>query len=427
MDENSVDVTLTSPPYYDLKDYKDPRQIGLGQSYESYKSDLTRIFSDVLRVTKDTGSLWVVVDNLRIKGKLTLLPLEMAEWIRSCGWILQDVLVWDKIKSRPVIRGLGLRKVYEHILVFSKKKNFKRHLERVRNYELTQWWVKWPERYKSAGKAPSDIWSFLIPSQGNWSRWPIFKYQKLHECPFPPDLVEQVLLLSTDEDDMVLDPFAGSGMTLAVANCMKRNFTGFEVSGEYLRNFWDQLMPVIRHWYQEKNAQMLLSPDDIEERLEKLKKLKFARTLSQKLIAEVPAFRPASTFVLQKDDKIDVHLLYDDSVKPLDGSIEALANKIVQGLLQSRDLKTFGVDARTQVLSARQFVGTMKDSLNLTPLWLYKRHHMWESSTKFDEWAARYNDEGWKERYFMGKSPPLVSNIDIFQKIVDLRKPSSTD
>ena len=187
--ENSVDVTITSPPYYDLKDYGDSRQIGHGQDYEGYKRDLIQIFGNILKVTKDTGSLWVVVDNMRINGKLILLPFEMAEWIRSTGWTLEDVLVWDKVKTRPVTRGLGFRKVYENVLVFSKTKNFKRRLDRIRDYALTRWWVKWPERYKSSGKVPSDVWSYLIPAQGNWSRWPIFKHQKLHECPFPPELV----------------------------------------------------------------------------------------------------------------------------------------------------------------------------------------------------------------------------------------------
>jgi len=179
-----VDVTVTSPPYYDLKDYKDRRQIGHGQSYEVYKNDLIDVFSKVRQVTKDSGSLWVVVDNLRINTKLTLLPFEVAEWIRSSGWILQDILVWDKLKSRPVTRGLGLRKVYENILVFSKTKDFKKHLERVRDYTLARWWVKWPERYKSSGKVPSDIWSFLIPAQATGADGQFSNIRSFMNVPF---------------------------------------------------------------------------------------------------------------------------------------------------------------------------------------------------------------------------------------------------
>ncbi len=418
-----MDVTVTSPPYYDLKDYKDSRQIGHGQSYEVYKNDLIDVFSKVRQVTKDSGSLWVVVDNLRINSKLTLLPFEMAEWIRSCGWILQDILVWDKLKSRPVTRGLGLRKVYEHILVFSKTKEFKKNLERVRDYTLTRWWVKWPERYKSSGKVPSDIWSFLIPAQGNWSRWPIFKHQKIHECPFPPELVERILLIASDPEDMILDPFAGSGMTLAVAGCMKRSFTGFEINESYVKNFWGQVIPVVKSWYQEKDAQKILPQENMEEKLEKLKKLKFARTLSLELMDELPAFHPATTFLLDVAGNIDVFFVYDDTTKPLDDRIEKTANNVVKKLLEKKELKTFGIKAQTHVSGASNFIASMRDSLTLTNLWLYKRPNMFESSTKFDEWVGKYNDENWKERYSLGTSPPIVSNIDIYQKEIDLSKP----
>lgn len=417
-----MDVTVTSPPYFDLKDYKDPRQIGYGQSYEFYKNDLIDVFSKVRQVTRDSGSLWVVVDHVRINGKVTMLPFEMAEWIRSSGWILQDILIWDKVKSRPVTRGLGLRKVYENILVFSKTKNFKKHLERVRDYALTRWWVKWPERYKSSGKVPSDIWSFVIPAQGNWSRWPIFKHQKLHECPFPPELVERILLLASDPEDMVLDPFAGSGMSLAVASCMKRNFTGFEINESYVKNFWSQVIPVVKSWYFEKDAQKLIPQENMEEKLEKLKKLKFARTLSQKLMNELPAFRPATTFLLENGSSVDVFFVYDDSTKPLDDHFEKKANGVLQKLL-SKELRTFGIRAETHVSGASDFIASMRDSLTLTQLWLYKRPNMFEKSTKFDEWIASYGDEAWREKYSLGKAPPVISNIDIYQKEIDLSKP----
>jgi DNA modification methylase len=414
--ESSIDVTVTSPPYFDLKDYHDPRQIGHGQDFTGYQNDLTHVFADVLKVTKDTGSLWVVVDNIRVGGKLVLLPFEIAEWIRGAGWTLQDILVWDKVKTRPVTRGLGLRKVYENILVFSKTKNFKHYLDKIRDYELSRWWVKWPERYKSSGRVPSDIWSYLIPAQGNWSRWPIFKYQKLHECPFPPELVERILLLTTDPDDSVLDPFAGSGMTLAVANCMKLRFTGFEINETYLRNFWNELVPTVKNWYQENHAKRVLSDDEMAIRLEKLKKLKFARTLSARLISELPTFGPASTFLLEKNGEIDVFLLYDETLQRLDSQSQSKASTVIEKLLSTKELKTFGIKANTHVLSAGEFGRTMRDQLSSTQLWLYKRHHMFESSIKLEEWMTKYNDERWKEAYSLGKGPPLISSIDIYQK-----------
>jgi len=222
---------------------------------------------------------------------------------------------------------------------------------------------------------------------------------------------------------MVLDPFAGSGMTLAVATCMKRNFTGFEINESYVKNFWSQVVPVVKSWYLEKDAQKLLPQENMEEKLEKLKKLKFARTLSQELISELPALQPATTFLLEMGGKIDVFFVYDDTTKPLDDRIEKTANSVVTKLLEKKELKTFGIKAQTHVSGASKFIASMRDSLTLTNLWLYKRPNLFESSTKFDEWVATYNDENWRERYFMGRSPPIVSNIDIYQKEIDLSKP----
>src|SRR5438046_2617233 len=84
----------------------------------------------------------------------------------------------------------------------------------------------------------------------------------------------------------------------------------------------------------------------IEEKLEKLKKLKFARTLSQELISELPALQPVTTFLLEMGGKIDVFFVYDDTTKPLDDRIEKTANSVVTKLLEKKELKTFGIKAQ---------------------------------------------------------------------------------
>jgi hypothetical protein len=221
---------------------------------------------------------------------------------------------------------------------------------------------------------------------------------------------------------MVLDPFAGSGMTLAVANSMQLKFTGFEVNQAYLKSFWSQVVPSVKNWYQEKHAQMILSDDEMERRLDKLKKLKFARTLSRKLIDNVPALRLASTFLLDKNDMVDVFLIYDEGRSQEKDELQTTAGEEAERLLTKSELKTFHVKAISHVLPAKEFIETMRGSLGSTDLWLYKRHHLYESSIRFDEWIAKQADETWREAYSMGKSPPMISNIDIYQKEVDLRK-----
>ena len=90
--ERSISVTLTSPPYWALKDYGTKKQIGHGQSYEDYLQDLVGVFRDVYRATRDTGSLWVVLDSFKIEGRAKLLPFEFSTLLqKESDWILQDV------------------------------------------------------------------------------------------------------------------------------------------------------------------------------------------------------------------------------------------------------------------------------------------------------------------------------------------------
>jgi DNA modification methylase len=66
----TIDTTITSPPYWNLKNYGSKNQVGFGQKYEEYLDDLSGIFSGVYRVTKSTGSLWIVVDTIKHNGEL---------------------------------------------------------------------------------------------------------------------------------------------------------------------------------------------------------------------------------------------------------------------------------------------------------------------------------------------------------------------
>ena len=76
-------------------------------------------------------------------------------------------------------------------------------------------------------------------------------------------------------------------------------------------------------------------------------------------------------------------------------------------------------------MTAKDFVKTKAESLSSEELWLYKRHHMFESKIKFDDWAKKYWDDQWKDRYFVKNTPPLLSNIGIYLK--DLAKDKPTE
>jgi DNA modification methylase len=236
-----VDTTITSPPYWNLKDYGSKEQVGFGQKYADYLDDLERILAAVYQVTKRTGSLWVVADTIKHNGELKLFPFDLAERLKRSGWILHDIIVWHKDKTLPWSHRGKLRNIFEYILFFSKSKNFKYRLSEVRETEgLKEWWMRYPERYSPKGKAPTRAWSIAIPRQGSWGEnW------VRHFCPFPPELVRRILFLTTKKGDVVLDPFAGSGVVLAQAKALGRHYVGFDLRKAYRRMYETRVRPSI--------------------------------------------------------------------------------------------------------------------------------------------------------------------------------------
>ncbi len=280
-----VDVTITSPPYFDLKDYGYPEQIGYGQSYEEYLDDLCIVFEKVFRVTKDSGTLWVIIDMFRKDNVVVPLPFDFSNKLSEIGWKLQEVIIWGKDRTVPWVHHGQVRNLFEYILVFSKSMNFKFDIDKVRDFEsLKKWWVKYPERYNPKGKTPDAIWKFDIPTQGSWGNG----YIK-HFCPLPEELIEQILKLTTVEENVVLDPFAGSGAVLAKADNMKRKYIGFELNHEYIAMFENYLKETghqKRSMY-EAESQNVLPQQKFEKLILDLRGLKYARTLLVKLIEDL--------------------------------------------------------------------------------------------------------------------------------------------
>ena len=125
IDNPIIDVTITSPPYFDMKDYGYTEQIGFGQNYENYLEDLRKVFEGVYACTKNTGSLWVIIDTFRRAGSVVPLPFDFANKIAPIGWKLQEIIIWGKDKTVPWAHNGQMRNLFEYILVFSKTDNYK--------------------------------------------------------------------------------------------------------------------------------------------------------------------------------------------------------------------------------------------------------------------------------------------------------------
>lgn len=283
----TIDLTVTSPPYFDLKDYGSKKQIGFGQDYKTYLDDLKKVFEKVQIVTKQHGSLWIIIDSFKRDQELLPLPFDLAAVLKDVGWSLQDVIIWKKKRTLPWLKHGATRNIFEYILVFSKKgQTHKYYPDRLREFEdLKHWWVKYPERYNPKGKSLEEIWTFDIPTQGSWGNGYV-----RHFCPLPEALVQRIIDLTTDSGDVVLDPFSGSGTVPAQAEFMGRKYIGFELNPSYIKDF--QL-------YISKNKQTKahsvsalqrdISSDTFQKTIIDLRVLKMGRQLFKAIACEFPS------------------------------------------------------------------------------------------------------------------------------------------
>lgn len=226
--KTKVDLIVTSPPYFDMKDYGPENQIGFGQEYAEYLGDMRRVLDQCNTVSNDSAGLWMVVDTLKKDGQFKLLPFDLVAEASKVGWKLQDIIIWKKDKTLPFSRRGEMRNIFEYVLYFVKSESFKYYPDRITEFELKEWWVKYPERYSPKGKAKSDVWEFPIPVQGSWGN-----HYVRHFCPLPSKMIDQIIELCTDVGDVVLDPFAGSGAVLTEAHKLKRKYIGCDLNSKF--------------------------------------------------------------------------------------------------------------------------------------------------------------------------------------------------
>jgi len=355
-----LDATITSPPYGSLVDYGVPNQIGFGQSYESYLRDMSSVFGVLWSRTKSTGSLWLIVDTFKDRvapglSKVVPLPFQLASRAAECGWILQDVIIWEKDHTIPWSRRGQFRNSFEYVLFFAKGPDFKYHIERIKEvHAIKGWWVSYPERYSPAGVTPSNIWRFPVPKQGSWAP-DVFE----HHCPLPPSMVARIVELSTDPGDVVCDPFAGVGTVPAVAASLNRRYVGTELVSAYVAQFYSFLLP--RAMKERRACRSSLSAsrqDEYHSVIALLRHIKFPRVLVRRLTgAGVPivgaivrtqvrnsAEEPSLPVGAQK-----IHIYVPDDVD------HHLVLEQIQLALTRPPLSKFGITAEVRVRSASEW------------------------------------------------------------------------
>jgi DNA modification methylase len=435
-----VDVTITSPPYWNLKDYGFKGQIGYGQPYNLYLQDLGKIFGNVFLVTKNTGSLWIVVDTFTKKDEdgpliqgyerheLVPLTFDVIKVVRDSGWKLRDILIWQKDKTLPWSRNGQLRSIFEHILFFTKTNSYKFYTDRIRMPDHThfkEWWVRFPERYSPNGITPTNLWYFPIPVQGSWA-----KGYTRHFCPFPSSLVQRILLLTTKKGNLVFDPFAGSGVVMAVSHSMNRRSIGLEPNPEFQERFQNHVLENV------KKEMTLLTREQrrqtirqrlLRRKIGRLRLTKYPRVLIKKLNLDVEQVTEInSVFAIGSNlssgitgnwkDRLHEHLYVVLNSESKKDDLE----KVARTVIRKPPLSKFGIEPKLRFLTKDDFISeeSRSPSFDHNNLWVYINGitNLFYKKISFERWADLCETKLWKE-FFKRNLPPIISNIRVRQPV----------
>lgn len=231
-----VNLIITSPPYWTLKDYDVEGQIGKGSSsYDYYLGELNKVWKECVRVLAPDGKICINIMPFLLTGKAarferreTRLVLgDIERFMDSTGCMFQfGLYIWDKRKiarfssfgSYPYPPNIFSTYPYEWITVFSKEGKRKPVSKEIKEKSklTTEEWQKW---------AINSIWE-MQPAKAK---------AEGHPAPFPKELPMRLIKLYSFWGDTVLDPFAGTGTTLLAAQELGRKSIGFELNPDYIK------------------------------------------------------------------------------------------------------------------------------------------------------------------------------------------------
>lgn len=230
--ENSVDLTLTSPPYDDMRSYG-------GHGFD----DFEQIVPELFRVTKQGGVVVWVVGDQTIKGDETGTSFRQALFFKEKGFKLFDTMIYQKAPRGAVGNNRTYWQTFEYMFVFSKgspktinlikdrankeARSGDRGTKRLRDGSLLNL-----ERagYDAFGRR-TNVWSYLVGKGHSATDNHAYK----HPAIFPEKLAHDHIVSWTNEGDLVYDPFSGSGTTAKMAKRTGRYYLGSEISAEYCK------------------------------------------------------------------------------------------------------------------------------------------------------------------------------------------------
>jgi site-specific DNA-methyltransferase (adenine-specific) len=234
--DESVHLIITSPPYWQLKDYGADDQIGFHDTYESYINNLNLVWKECHRVLHKGCRLCINIGDQFARavyyGRYKVIPIrtEIIKFCETIGFDYMGAILWRKVTTTNTTGGAtvmgsfpyprnGIIKLdYEFILIFKKQGTL----------------PKVPKEVKERSKLTREEWNTYF--QGHWNFSGV--RQESHLAMFPEELPKRLIKMFSFVGETVLDPFLGSGTTSLAARNLDRNSVGYEINQEFL--------PVIR-------------------------------------------------------------------------------------------------------------------------------------------------------------------------------------
>jgi DNA modification methylase len=300
MTEQSVQTCVTSPPYFGLRDYGHPGQIGLEQTPDEYVAKMVSVFRGVRRVLRDDGTLWLnlgdsyaaqrggthqpaetlaggkggkTTDGSRVnrdrhdgynptrnasgiglKHKdLIGIPWRVAFALQSDGWYLRQDIIWHKPNPMPESVTDRCTKAHEYIFLLSKSARYWYDADAIA--EVSRYpgdnraeradTRKVIDPFCADGGSRARTGNPTAETRNRRSVWTVATqpYSGAHFAVFPPALIEPCVLAGSRPGDVVLDPFTGSGTTGMVAGNQGRKFVGCELNRDYLALAKERITP----------------------------------------------------------------------------------------------------------------------------------------------------------------------------------------
>lgn len=271
VEDESVHLIITSPPYWQLKDYGNGKQIGFNDTYEEYINNLNLVWDECHRVLNQGCRLCVNIGDQFARsvyyGRYKVIPIrtEIIKFCESAGFDYMGAIIWQKVTtchttggatvmgSYPYPRSGIIKLDYEFILIFKKYGNA----------------PKAGEKIKEQSKLTQEEWNQFFTGHWNFSG----EKQDKHLAMFPEELPRRLIKMFSFVGDTVLDPFLGSGTTSLAAKNLDRNSVGYEINEDFLPVIKEKLGIRQKDIFQETTVEITTQKEtniDFEEKIENL-------------------------------------------------------------------------------------------------------------------------------------------------------------